>query len=83
MKARALAATAAAIAMAALSSGAGVTAAAKPANRHPKPTYKTIKPSISESFYLIGTHGFVIAGTLRDRHALAITVVPPTAGASA
>lgn len=76
MRAKAIAAIAAAIAIAALPAGIGSATAAKPANRHPKPVYKTIKPSIDESLYLAGSHGYLIVMSLKDRQALSITVIP-------
>jgi hypothetical protein len=64
----------------ALSPAVGTAAGAKPANRHPKPTYKTLKASASETFELSGTNGFRVDATLRDRHELALTVLPTHGG---
>ncbi len=78
MRAKASAAIAVSIAIVTALAGIGSALAAKPANRHPKPVYKTIKPSIDESLYLAGTHRHLIVMSLKDRQALTISVIPTT-----
>lgn len=75
MRARAFAAVAAATAVAALSPAVGAAAGAKPANRHPKPAYKTLRASINESFRVRGTNGFLVEAKLRDRHELTLAAL--------
>ncbi|MBS1883265.1 MAG: hypothetical protein JSS97_09940 [Actinobacteria bacterium] len=75
MRAKAFAAVAAATVVAALSPAVGAATGAHPINRHPKPTYQTLRSSIDEIFYLHGTNGFAVVGKLRDRHELALTAL--------